>query len=291
MKLSLMTINMMFQFGYKYLIMDHDAEDYEESWLEMMDLVREAGFQAVDVTSIELMALGADKIHAELEKRGIAVSSVIDFDSYMDTEPGSFEQKLAIHKANMDAAVKLDTKVIMLALGTMGPGGAPAGDRKEAHEKLAAYFRPLSEYAKSLGLHPVVEDTPNLAFYLDKAADLKEILDTVPDLEVVYDSGNMLLVGEDPVEYYKLVADRTAHIHLKDMMYVDPSTRGGDMAEDGRKMNTAPAGTGIVDMPALLAEIKKSGYDGYLTVEYAKHPEMSWADSLKASREYYEALL
>lgn len=286
-----MTINMMFQFGYKYLIMDHDAEDFEESWLEMMDLVSEAGFKAVDVTSIELMALGADKIHEELEKRKIAVSSVIDFDSYMDIEPGAFEKKLAAHKANMEAAVKLNTKVFMLALGGTTAGGVPAADKKEAHEKLAAYFRPLSEYAKALGLHPVVEDTPNLAFYLDKAADLKEILDAIPDLEVVYDSGNMLLVGEDPVAYFRQFAGRTAHIHLKDMMYVDLSERGGDLAEDGRKMNTAPAGTGLVDMPALLTEIKKSGYDEYLTVEYAKHPEMNWLDSLKASREYYEALL
>lgn len=290
MQLSLMTINMMFQFGFKYLIMDHDEEDFEESWLEMMDMVKESGFRAVDITSIELMVLGTEKIKNHLQDRGISVSSFIDFDSYVNTDPDAFEKQMAMHKSNMDAAVQLGTGVFMLALGTTGPGEIPDAAREEIHGRLLQYFKPLSEYGKRSGLHVVVEDTPNLLFHLDKGWDLQHVLEEAPDLEVVYDSGNMLLVKEDPVAYYQQFSGRTAHIHLKDMM-VDPTGRSQEISEDGVSMTAAPAGTGLVDMPALMAAIKASGYDGYLTVEYAKHPDLEWTKSLQASREYYERLM
>ena len=289
LKLSLMTLNMMFRFGYQYLGIDHDAEEYEENWLEMIDLVRDSGFKAVDVTSIELMILGEEKIRRYLSERDLSVSSIIDMDSYQDTEPGSFEQKIAMHKSVMDSAVHLGTQVVMLALGARGE--MENRTKESVHAALLKYFLPLSEYGKSLGLHVVVEDTPNMAFYLDRAAELAAILEQAPDLEVVYDSGNMILVHEDPVEYFKEFAGRTAHIHLKDIMKAPEGMRGAEIGEDGTPFTAAPAGTGIVDMPALIREIKNSGYEGYLTVEYAKHRDNDWLDSLKASREYYEALL
>lgn len=292
LKLSLMTLNMMFQFGFKYLAMDHDAEDYEENWLEMMDLVRDSGFEAVDVTSIELMILGEEKISRYLSERNLSVSSIIDMDSYLDTAPETFEKKLEQHKEVMDTAVHLGTNVVMLALGAMGADVfRDRNTEQDVHSALLKYFVPLSEYGKSLGLHVVVEDTPNMAFYLDRAAELEKILEQAPDLEVVYDSGNMILVHEDPVEYFKEFADRTAHVHLKDIMRAPEGMRGAEIGEDGTPFTAAPAGTGIVDMPALIREIKNSSYEGYLTVEYAKHPDKNWLDSLKASREYYETLL
>ena len=58
-------------------------------------------------------------------------------------------------------------------------------------------------YARQLGLHPVIEDTPNLKLCLEKADEVKEVLDAVEGLELVYDSGNMILDGEDPVEMLK----------------------------------------------------------------------------------------
>lgn len=45
----------------------------------------------------------------------------------------------------------------------------------------------------------MVEDTPDLRLYLYKADDLLAVVNTVDGLKVVYDSGNMILAGEDPL--------------------------------------------------------------------------------------------
>lgn len=282
---------MVVQYGIKYLLEDQDVEEFVENWMEMMDLVKDAGYTAVDVSSYELMGMAPDVIRQELDKRGISVSSLIDFDSYVNLTPGVYEQKLATHKACMQAAVALGANVYMLAISSFGEVIPEGLSREEMHDRLLQYFQPLAAYGKQLGLHVVVEDTPDLRFHLDRAEDLEALLEKEPNLEVVYDSGNMVLVGEDPIAYYQRFAAKTAHIHLKDMTAAAPGDIQADTSIDGKKMTCAPVGTGIIDMPALLKEIEASGYDGSLTVEYAKHPDLDYAASLRTSREFYEKLI
>ena len=291
MKLTLMTLNMVAQYGIKYLLEDQDAEDFKETWLEMLDLVRDAGFTAVDVSSYELMGMGADIIREELSRRGLSVSCVLDIDTYIDVSPEGYERRMALHRAYMDDAVSLGAKVYMLTISAFGEFIPEGLSSAEMHGRLLKYFRPLAERGRELGLHVVIEDTPDLRFFLDRTEDVQAILDQVPGLELVFDSGNMILVEEDPVAYYRHFSHRIGHIHLKDMTEAAAGDLQADTALDGRRMTCAPVGTGCIDMQALIPVIRESGYDGYLTVEYAKHEDRDWLDSLRFSREYYENLL
>ncbi|MBP3478664.1 MAG: sugar phosphate isomerase/epimerase, partial [Oscillospiraceae bacterium] len=107
----------------------------------------------------------------------------------------------------------------------------------------------------------------------------------------VYDSGNMLLTGENPVEYYEKVAHRTAHIHLKDMRMAGPTEKNADISENGQRFCIAPTGTGLVDIEAVIQKCKSLGYDGWYTLEYSQHPGVDRKTSLVRSREYIEKLM
>lgn len=108
---------------------------------------------------------------------------------------------------------------------------------------------------------------------------------------MVYDSGNMILVGEDPVEYYDAFADRIAHIHLKDMRIADAHEMFTDRALDGRAMTAAPTGTGLIDLENVMKHVREHGYDGYLTIEFAVDAEKDYRGTLRKSREYIESLI
>ena len=60
------------------------------------------------------------------------------------------------------------------------------------------------------------------------------------------------------------------HVHLKDIEYPENATTG-DVDVDGRRMWNAQHGEGVVDFAKLLPMIEKTGYKGFVTVEYGPH--------------------
>lgn len=287
-KLSLMTINMIGQMFFTFQI-DHDREEFLDTYEEMMELVSETGYKAVDVTSAEFGIAGKDTVKAILEKYGLNVSSYIYFEQFASMDEEHFDERVEKAKAAADDALDLGTQVLMLVPGAQENIGDYTPE--EIRTQLIRHWRPVAEYAREKDVHPVIEDTPDLRLHLCRTEDLKAVLDAVPGLEVVYDSGNMILTGEDPAAYYDTFADRTGHIHLKDMRLADAGDMFADMAEDGTRMTAAPTGTGLIDLKKVMEHVREHGYDGYLTVEFTVDADNDFRKSLIRSREYLEKLL
>lgn len=108
-----------------------------------------------------------------------------------------------------------------------------------------------------------VQDAISLGTKSD-SKDTASLLNAVSELHLTYDTGNMLLKGEDTLSYYRHFKNRVSHIHLKDMTYAEY----GDSTVDGRKMTATPHGEGMIDFPNILKELRTDGYDGYLVIEY-----------------------
>ncbi len=70
------------------------------------------------------------------------------------------------------------------------------------------------------------------------------------------DTGHWMRRGLNPVEQMKKLQGRIEHLHFKDL-----NAATGD-AHD------VPWGTGQSDVPAMLAELKRQGFKGYLSIEY-----------------------
>lgn len=287
-KLSLMTLSMFFQMFFKFQI-DHDMEDFLETYEEMMELVSETGYEAVDVNGVEIDTIGIEKVKSVLEKYHLKVSSYIYFENFAAMDAEGFEERVEKAKQAVDDALDLGTNVLMLV--PQAQENIEEYTPEEIRAQLIRHWLPVAEYAQSKGVHPVVEDTPDLRLHFCTTKELKKVLDAVPGLEVVYDSGNMVLVGEDPVIYYDTFADKTGHIHLKDMRLATDADMFADIASDGTKMTGAPTGTGMIDLKKVMEHVRAYGYDGYLTVEFAVDEDNDFRKSLIRSRKYLEGLL
>ena len=108
------------------------------------------------------------------------------------------------------------------------------------------------------------------------------VLNAVPGLSLVYDSANMLPSGDEPVPYYEYFADRTAHIHVKDMTVSDTKTEMySSPGLDNRFYTNAPHGTGIVDFDALFEALYKHGYNDTLAIEFVPMPGKDLKEDMK----------
>jgi sugar phosphate isomerase/epimerase len=73
-------------------------------------------------------------------------------------------------------------------------------------------------------------------------------------VQLNFDIGHAYCAGEDPQDWVAKMAPYTRHYHLEDIA----ATRVHQHLVPGR---------GTIDFAATLAEIAKTGYDGWLTVE------------------------
>ena len=288
MKLSLMTLNLFFTIFYRFM-MTQDMEEYHENYEEMLDLVKESGFEAVDMTNMEVQTLGLPYVKEQLAKRDLKVSSLICMGDFAQVDESKSGEIISQGKQAADWCVELGAKVQMLVPSTRED--LSRFSEEEIHQALVRHFTPVAVYAREKGIRPVIEDAPQLQYHMCTAAQLRKLLGCVPELELVYDSGNMVLVKEDPVEYLKQFADQLGHVHLKDMRPATDADRGADVGIDGVAMTGAASGTGCVDLKAVTGTLKEIGYDGYCTVEFAIYEEREYFSGLVRSRDYCEKLI
>ncbi|MHB1254103.1 MAG: sugar phosphate isomerase/epimerase family protein [Candidatus Humimicrobiaceae bacterium] len=135
--------------------------------------------------------------------------------------------------------------------------------RYDPHEpqlkKIAKMMRKVVKLAEENGVKIAMEN--HLDFTIDEIADLVSKIDSTY-FGVCFDAGNCLRNGDDPVYGVKTLNKSIYATHIKD---VEP-VYGCDPKE-WYFFSSTPVGKGIINFPAVVNELKKVGYKGYLAVE------------------------
>lgn len=261
MKYSLMTTTMLFEILERRnsgIPMDKVKKEYRGVLHETAGL----GIPAVEVTSLELDLFGTDFVKASLKENNLAPACLVHLDQYAATNPEQSEEIVKKAIERVQDAIDLGTENMMLAL--MVQPDAEKYSYEEKQGALIACIKPIARFGAEHGIAVSVEDTPNISLPLCSSKDTAVLLNAIKELHLTYDTGNMMLKGEDPLTFYRQFKNRVSHVHLKDMMYAEH----GDPAVDGRRMSAALHGEGLVGFPEILKELRDDGYNGYLVIEY-----------------------
>ena len=159
---------------------------------------------------------------------------------------------------------------------------APEWDRFA--ERLCA----AAEIARAFGLQAAFH--AHVGTWVETRAELEELLRRAPAplVTLCWDVGHAICGGMDPIGVIRDHPERIAYVHLKD---VDGAVLAGvrrdavGFTEAIRRRVFTEVGTGVLDVPGVLASLREIGYRGYLTVEQ----DSSWlaaATSARQSREY-----
>lgn len=166
------------------------------------------------------------------------------------------------------------------------PGGSPDGpwwrgthaptekDLDGCIEKLTKIAELSKGYGITTCLHPhwgtMVEQEHEVEYVAERTdpATLKLTLDTA----------HAVVGGMDPVKIFAQYVDRTAYVHLKDVVVPGPDP-------ENPMMGFRELGRGIVDLRGVVQVLREGGYDGVLCVE-CDYPRVCNYDSAMISRQY-----
>ncbi len=143
----------------------------------------------------------------------------------------------------------------------------------------------IADYAKTLGVTTMLE---NHGFFANGCDRCERLLHTVgrDNYRLLLDTGNIACVDEDPAVAARRLAPLAEMIHLKDF-YIrrrDPGDTtefdcGGHWFQSmaGRYLRGSILAQGDLDMWEILSEIKKSGFDGNIVIEFEGLEEAKYA--------------
>lgn len=142
-------------------------------------------------------------------------------------------------------------------------------DPDEAFTWIVEGLRMSAAYATEQGITLVLE---NHGLFAGRADQVRHIIETVasPALRANLDTGNFLLVNEDPVAAIQDLAPLAAYVHLKDFRRLSDGEHSAEAYTgiDGSRYEGTVIGEGDVDLRAALDGLRSAGYDGWLSIEY-----------------------
>jgi sugar phosphate isomerase/epimerase len=150
-----------------------------------------------------------------------------------------------------------------------------SGDRSEditfeqAKVWIMEGLQEAAAYAEEKGIVLCLE---NHGLFAGKAEQVTTIIREVgsASLRSTFDTGNFLLVDEQPNEAIDSLISLVSHVHLKDFKKLTP----GEVRDKTYKSLSGEVyagqvpGEGDVDLRFILGRLKEAGYNGWLSVEY-----------------------
>ena len=132
-----------------------------------------------------------------------------------------------------------------------------------------AAVREIYDYAATLGVRTVYEDQ---GFLFNGCKNFTRFLGEVDrNVGIVADFGNIQFVDEDVEDFIAKFADRIVHVHVKDYIVTDGTTRavqeGEYTTKGGNYLRDCLVGQGSVHTETAFQALQAIGYKGFVALE------------------------
>lgn len=112
---------------------------------------------------------------------------------------------------------------------------------------------------------------PEFAQKMDVFCELVRRIDH-PNFGVNYDPSNTFLAGEDPLELLYRISDRVVTMHASDRYLIEGTIEDLRKEEGGalgyaKRLRHGEIGKGLNDYDAIFSELKRVGFDGWISIE------------------------
>lgn len=252
-----------------------DFHDFDAA----LRLYHEKGIAAVDFLESELVGTTLKDYYGRMTASGMGVTCFVATSDFITAKGAALKENTAKVKGFIDTLSELGVGKIMLA-----PMVTSADTEEEFYaqrEMMVEGYGAMAEYAKGSGVKVTIENQSVAQRADSYIRDCKYIIDAVPELGFVLDTGNFYCVKDDVLEAYEVMKDRIVHCHVKDWEAHD---YGRIIRSYLPPLRSSEMGKGVIPLDTLLNRMKADGYDGTLLLEINGRP--IFKDLLDQSADY-----
>lgn len=243
--------------------------------IDVIKAAKDAGFDVIEFSSISVpegktLPEFAAELKAEADRVGIPIANYTIGADFINGSGGDLDAEVERLKGEVDIAAILGAPGmrhdITHSLSKDGPR-----TYYKALGRIAPAVRAVTEYAASKGIRTMTE---NHGYVSQDSLRIEALVGEVghPNFGVLIDLGNFLCADEDPAIAAGRLAPYVFHAHAKDFHVksgngVNPGD-GWFMSRCGNYLRGAIIGHGNAPLLQSIRALKRTGYDGVLSVEF-----------------------
>ena len=236
-----------------------------------LDYATRVGAEGVEL--LDMFWTDESREIAEVKRRCAALGLELPVYSistnFFQPDAAARAQQLDSLRHGVDLAAQLGAGLLRVFSGDQIPGYSLEQGINWVVDSLAAG----ADYAASQGITLALENHGHVAGRSEQVRGIIEAVNS-PSLRANLDTGNFLLVGQDPRQAAKALVDLVALVHLKDFTYATPKESGHVYKGlDGKRYTGSIVGEGLVDLAGIHRVLAGHGYDGWLSLEYEGNAE------------------
>jgi sugar phosphate isomerase/epimerase len=263
-------------------IAGHTMGTPERSLPEAIDLFARLGLEGIEAIChdeyrsairTDVSAAGLREFRRQAEGQGLTFAAVTPYATDLNSPD---PQVAAVHRALLLRAIEIAHALGARCVRTYAGREIGGPGRADRLRRLVEVVRGPAEVAAKAGVRLGFENHFNTLG--DSAKGTVEVVRTVnhPAVGIVYDQGNLTMLGaEDYREAIPLQAPYLIHVHVKDLCFkaTPAGTTSGAveaLPADAKPTISLPVGEGILPWREIVTELKRTGYDGWLSIEYER---------------------
>ena len=239
----------------------------------IIEHAKKTGFDGIEFTEggWQQQPDGAKKIREHCEKVGITPVAFLVGADFINWGSEDGREEIARVKGLIDTAADLGVSMLRHDV----TGGVRSRKYGIGYDDLlpvlAERIREVTEYAQEKGIKTMTE---NHGFFSQDANRVEKLINAVghPNFGALIDMGNFLCADENPNISVGIMAPYAFHVHAKDFFIKDGlEPNPGDgwfMSRAGNYLRGAIIGHGNARVAQSIRTIARSGYDGYITIEF-----------------------
>jgi L-ribulose-5-phosphate 3-epimerase len=201
-------------------------------------------------------------------------------------------------KAIQDAAAAKGLKLVNIGVVVLPPNEAESRKVFELAKKMGidtlvaepepAALDTVEKLCKEYNIKVGIHNHPKPSRYWNPDTVLEAVKGRTPLMGSCADTGHWLRSGLDPVKCLKKLDGRVITLHFKDLVPNEPNAQAQVPATGKKKkqseakaMHDVPWGTGVGNIKAQMAELKRQHFHGAFCVEYEYHWDNSMPEIAK----------
>lgn len=174
----------------------------------------------------------------------------------------NFDKALA-DKVIMQAE-ELGAKIILVIPGFF----FEQDDREALRRNSLEGIKYMQRAASAREIYIGVEDYDNINSCIAGIEGVNWYLENNGDLELIFDSGSFVFMGDDTLEAFDRFATRIKHqVHIKDVALSPTNGESPRTRNNGTLDYPVAVGNGIIPNKEILRRLMENGFDGIITIE------------------------